>query len=203
MPANPANQGPSVVDAAARQDRLRLAIERDYDRLRAGIAAMICRPGEHLEPEELKQQVDDALAETVQRALSGAGNFDPLRPAVPWLMGIAARVLQGRRRDWVRTRRVVPQSDVGKDAWDVVLDRLSGATELSEANRLDVENVLAQLEPQAREVIVLRFYQGLDGHELAQALNAPSAGAARVRLCRALQAFRARFHAARRLAGSH
>ncbi len=201
MPANPVNQG--SVETAARQEKLRLAVEREYDRLCAGIAAMLCRPGERLEPDGLRQQVEETLAETVQRALGGAEQFDPSRPPVPWLMGIAARVLQGRRRDWARTRRVVPQTDLGKESWDGLLAKLSApARRDSEADRIDLENALSQLEAQAREVIILRFYQGLDGHELAQALNLPSAGAARVRLCRALQTFRARFHSPGRLAGS-
>jgi DNA-directed RNA polymerase specialized sigma24 family protein len=44
-----------------------------------------------------------------------------------------------------------------------------------------------------RQALELRYFQGLDRDELAQALGVPTAGAARVRVCRALQALRAQY----------
>jgi RNA polymerase sigma factor (sigma-70 family) len=56
-----------------------------------------------------------------------------------------------------------------------------------------VRQALARLPEGQRHVLELRYFEGLDGEELAQALGAPTSGAARVRLARALQALRAQF----------
>jgi len=58
------------------------------------------------------------------------------------------------------------------------------------AERLDLEQALTEISAEERRTIELRYYQGLDGAELAAALGVPTPGAARVRVCRALQALR-------------
>ncbi len=47
--------------------------------------------------------------------------------------------------------------------------------------------------PEERRAIEFRYYQGLDGEELAAALGVSTPGAARVRVCRALQSLRTHF----------
>jgi len=58
---------------------------------------------------------------------------------------------------------------------------------------MDLQHALAKLGPSHRRALELRYYQGLEREELAEALGVPSPGAARVRVCRALQALRAQF----------
>ena len=66
-------------------------------------------------------------------------------------------------------------------------------TDAAVAGRLDLEQALAQISAEERRAIECRYYQGLDGTELAAALGVSTPGAARVRVCRALQALRTHF----------
>ena len=50
-----------------------------------------------------------------------------------------------------------------------------------------------KVSPEERRAIEFRYYKGLDGEELARALGVSTPGAARVRVCRALQALRTLF----------
>jgi DNA-directed RNA polymerase specialized sigma24 family protein len=104
-------------------------------------------------------------------------------------MGIALRILQEQRR---AGRRTVVQSDLSDAAERHVLEELCIDDDSQAATmRLDIRQALARLDEPQRRTIELRYSDGLDGEELARALNAPTAGAARVRLARALQAPRA------------
>jgi DNA-directed RNA polymerase specialized sigma24 family protein len=130
----------------------------------------------------------------VREALTHAQDFDATRSPTAWLRGIAARLLFSRRRAEARSRRCVPASVLGEAAWTALLAQLfSGATDTMVAGRLDLEQALARISPEERRTIVCRYYQGLDGQELANALGMASPGAARVRVCRALQALRSQF----------
>jgi RNA polymerase sigma factor (sigma-70 family) len=122
--------------------------------------------------------------------LNAADKFDPSRGGVAWLMAIAANVLREQQR--LRLRRDVPASDLGDEAWRSLLEGLHSARSDS-AGRLDVQQTLSELDAATRRMLELHFFQGLDGTELARAIEAPSAGAARVRLCRALRSLRERF----------
>ena len=70
---------------------------------------------------------------------------------------------------------------------------LHRTTDAAVAGRLDLEQALARISPEERRAIEFRYYQGLDGEELATALGVSTPGAARVRVCRALQALRTHF----------
>jgi RNA polymerase sigma factor (sigma-70 family) len=124
--------------------------------------------------------------------LQGAESFDPERSAVAWIIGISLRILQEKRRG--QARRPVIQSELGDAAWQKALDQLCAGDDTEAATlRLDLRQALNRLEAEQRRVVELRYFKGLDGEELAHELGAPTAGAARVRLARALQALRGQF----------
>jgi DNA-directed RNA polymerase specialized sigma24 family protein len=136
----------------------------------------------------------EILQEATREALKHAADFDPTRSATAWVRGIAARLLQTRRRAEARARRCVPASVLGDETWVAVLGQLStGSADAAVAARLDLEQVLGRMTHQDRQAIEYRYYRGLDGEALANALGVATAGAARVRVCRALAALRARF----------
>jgi RNA polymerase sigma factor (sigma-70 family) len=186
------NKGSEKTDED-RADCIRLAIECDYPLLLRRISVLVYRLCGRLRREEVEGRVIEILGEAVKRALQGAASFDPARSATAWLIGIALRILQEQRR----ARRVVVQSDLGEVAWRGALEELCAADDAEATTiRLDIRQALERLDEPQRRAIELRYFEGMDGEELARALDAPTAGAARVRRARALQALRAAFGAA-------
>lgn len=185
----PASETETASDNPA--EHLRRAIDREQAVLCRRIAVLIYRVCGPLRRDEIEDRVKEVLGEAVKRALQAATSFDPSRSATAWLMGFALRILQERRR---ASRRTVVQSDLGEEAWRGALQSLWGTDDVEAATiRLDVRQALDRLDEPQRRAIELRYFEGLDGEELARALDAPTAGAARVRLARALQALRTAF----------
>jgi RNA polymerase sigma factor (sigma-70 family) len=136
----------------------------------------------------------EVLQDAVHEALKHAGSFDPSRSAAAWIRGIAAKLLLARRRLEGRDRRCVSATVLGHEGWAAALGQLcDGSADGAVAGRLDLEQALGRLSDQDRRAIELRYYQGLDGEELANALGVRTPGAARVRVCRALGALRDQF----------
>ena len=120
----------------------------------------------------------DLSQETFIRALRGADRFRGDSTVRTWLFGIARNLF----REWVRHRqrhRSEPLTEVA--------DRAAGSG--SEASRVEIEAVLAALDTDDREVLVLRFAFDLSGEETAAALGISHA-AARQRVTRARAAFK-------------
>lgn len=177
---------------ADRAERLRQAIAADYDVLHRRVGVLVYRLCGRLRHQEVADRVREVLGEAVKRALQAAEHFDPERSATAWLIGFSLRILQEQRRGG--KRRAVAQSDLGDEAWRQALEGLCTAADSDTATvRLDIRQALSRLETDQRRVIELRYFEGLDGEELAAALGAPTAGAARVRLARALQVLRTQF----------
>lgn len=172
-------------------DALRQAIERDHEVLFRRIRILLYKLSGPLRRDEIDDRAKEVLNDTVQRALRVAERFDPRRSALAWLMAFAVRILQEQRRG--RARRPVVQSDLGEEAWRGVLEGLCTGDADATAIRLDVRQALARLEGPQQHILKLRYFEGLDGEDFAQAAGAPSLVAARVRLARALQALRAQF----------
>ncbi len=174
--------------ASAARDRaeiIRDALESEIRPLWLAISAMVRAISRRLRGEQLVRRVEEVLNETVYRALASPESFQPDRPVVPWLMGIARNVMRGGARDAAaKTRREV-QGDLD-DALFATLSPPEGPA----SARIDVEQMLSRLSPTARKAIECRFLRELEGQELAEALEAPTPGAARVRVARALQTLR-------------
>jgi RNA polymerase sigma-70 factor (ECF subfamily) len=175
-------------------EKVRAAIEEGHEPLLRSVAVLIAKSTKRLSWPEVMELASEVLHEAVWEALKHASGFYPARSATAWVRGIAARLLLARRRAEARGRRCVPASVLGEDSWSAVLEQLStGPADMAVAGRLDLEQALRRLAPEERRAIECRYYQGLDGEALAAALGAATPGAARVRVCRALQALRAHF----------
>jgi RNA polymerase sigma factor (sigma-70 family) len=193
MPRNSSNSEPEseVRECAA---RMRAAIEEGHETLLRSVAVLVAKTEKGLRWPEVMELASEVLHEAVREALKHASEFDPTRSATAWVRGIAARLLLARRRTEARARRCVPATVLGEQAWAAVLGQLcTGPADAAVAGRLDLEQALGRIGPQERRALECRYFQGLDGEALASALGVASAGAARVRVCRALQALRAHF----------
>ncbi len=164
---------------------LRAAVERDHAILCRRVGALVYRLCGPLRRDEVADVVQEVLHEAVGRALRAAERFEEGRSVTAWLIGISLRVLQEWRRGQASTP--VPDTDLGAPHWRDAMERLwVGPADDAAAIRLDVRQALMRLTAADRELIEKRYFEGLDGEELARATGAPSSGAARVRLCRAL-----------------
>jgi len=113
-----------------------------------------------------RDDADDLLQDTWVRVARGAKSFDPNRRVRPWLFGIASNLARDlHRRRSVRLRASHEGSgEVAAAAQRAVLRPLE---------RMDLRERLARLPERLREVLVLRFYEGLDEAEMAEALGVP------------------------------
>jgi RNA polymerase sigma factor (sigma-70 family) len=190
---NVANGEPKL-EAVERAAWLRAVVETNHGPLIRMVAVLVAKSYPGLPWPEVMDRASETLNEAVHEALRHAGGFDPSRSATAWIRGIAANVLATRRRVEFRAARSVSATVLGDDAWAAALgQRCAEPVDEEIAGRLDLEQALGRLSPEDRRTIELRYYRGLDGSELARALGVPTQGAARVRVCRALQALRSRF----------
>jgi RNA polymerase sigma factor (sigma-70 family) len=196
MPTKPPNARPGAegLECAA---RIRAAIEDDYQSLLRSVAVLVSKSERRRHWPDVIDIASEILQTAVEEALKHAQRFDSRRSATAWVRGIAARLLLSRRRTEARARRCVPATVLGDDAWSTALGQLcTGPADAEVAERLDLGQALGRMSPEGRRAIELRYFQGLDGVELATALGVSTPGAARVRVCRALQALRTHFPSA-------
>jgi RNA polymerase sigma factor (sigma-70 family) len=190
----PRNSNAEADTQVASAERIREAIQEDHEALLRSVAVLVARSERRLAWPEVVDLATEVLHEAVREALKHAHDFDESRSATAWVRGIAARVLLGRRRAEARQRRSVSATVLGEEAWARLLAQLfTRAGDGAVAGRLDLEQALGRLSVDERRALVCRYYDGLDGQDLASALGVPSPGAARVRVCRALQALRSQF----------
>jgi RNA polymerase sigma factor (sigma-70 family) len=174
--------------------RIRAAIEEEHESLLRSVAVLVAKTQRDLRWPEVKEIAMEVLHEAVREALKHADGFNPTRSATAWIRGIAARRLLTRRRTEARDWRCIPAAVLGEEGWAAALGQhCTGPTDAALAGRLDLEQALARISTEERRAIELRYYRGLDGDELASALGVSTPGAARVRVCRALQALRTQF----------
>lgn len=128
-----------------------------------------------------------AFQETCVRALEKRHDYVPTLPVRPWLHGIMNMVLC----ETIRKERGLPAQEL-KDvaAWEGLAIDLTPDVAETVPNRLAAADYLARLKGEDRQVLELRFYQGLSHDEIASRLGI-TPGNARVRLCRALIALKA------------
>jgi RNA polymerase sigma-70 factor (ECF subfamily) len=122
----------------------------------------------------------DATAETFTIAWRRRADLPWDRP-LPWLYGVARRVLANQRRTQTRFRRTVTRIAVNSVAAEPAPETLL----VHRAEAVEVEDALSQLRPSDREVIRLAAWEQLTREGLGVALGC-STNAATKRLGRAL-----------------
>ncbi|MEM7205833.1 MAG: RNA polymerase sigma factor [Planctomycetota bacterium] len=129
--------------------------------------------------------VDDLCQDAWLAAQGPSGRRGPLRP---WLAGVARQQLQNRRRGDARRRRRERAAAPSEMAGSGVLDELARREVTTK-----VRDAVAALSPQHREVLRLRYDEGLPVRTIAVGLGLRRE-AVRSRLKRALRALRERLH---------
>jgi RNA polymerase sigma-70 factor (ECF subfamily) len=115
----------------------------------------------------------DLCSEVFLVAHQRRGSFDPLRPVLPWLLGIAVHLAQRhRRRLWVR--RLVGRA-LERDGESVEPSAIPEQALLAAEDRRRVRRTLAELPDKKRVLLVLREFEELSAEEIGQALGMPEA----------------------------
>ena len=109
-------------------------------------------------------------------------------PVRAWLHGIMNNVLFETMRT---IRRQPAQESADSAAWERLAVDLHAARRDTVPSRLDVADCLAKLPSEYREVLQLRFTDGLESRRDSRSGLGISTGNARVRLCRAINAAKA------------
>jgi len=190
MPPTSAGPGTGIA-AHERAARIRAVLESDADGLFRVIAVKVQKAFKHLRRDEVVERAYEVLDETARRALTRPETLDLTRSAFAWLVGIGVNVLLEQGRRMAGERRQVAGTDLGDEAWESLLGRLQlGPSDDALGDRIDLHEALGRLDDASRHALECRFFRGLEGEGLAEALGAPGVGAARVRVCRALRRLR-------------
>jgi RNA polymerase sigma-70 factor (ECF subfamily) len=128
---------------------------------------------------------EDLVQETFLRVLSSARQYQHPRPFKPWLYAIATNLAHNHyKRADTRYTHVAGEDDDAMGEWDSPEDALLAQDEVQA-----VVTALAMLPDEQREVIVLYYYQSLEGPEIAAALGIPL-GTVRSRLASGVRRLR-------------
>jgi RNA polymerase sigma-70 factor (ECF subfamily) len=130
-------------------------------------------------------EAEDAVQEGLIRAHGAIGRFRDDAPFRPWLLRIVYNESRSRVRARGRRGRLLERLHVRPErhAPDPMLEALANET------RDEVARVLAGMRAEDREVIVLRYFLGLDEGEMAATLGC-ARGTVKSRLSRALARMR-------------
>lgn len=128
--------------------------------------------------------IEDAVQETLRRALARESDYSFDRGSVlGWLHGILNNVLS----EYFRSARKQPIQLSDPAVWDMLAERLDPVA-ATEARR-ELNELLAGLEPDHREIITLHHLDEMSHADIAARLGI-SPAASRTRLARAMLAIR-------------
>ena len=125
---------------------------------------------------------DDVVQVASERAWRSIGTVDPARGFRPWFLRIVANTALNDRR--ASGRRRAAELRVALEPVDLGGADPQGAT-VTHAEREAVVAAMNRLDPDARLVIALRYFEQFSEHEMADVLACP-AGTVKSRLSRAM-----------------
>ena len=129
---------------------------------------------------------EDALQEAWIDVWRGLPRYDTARPFRPWLLTIV-----GNRCRMLRRRHTIPTRSLGEDLADGLLDPHDSYAEVAAREPdLTLQNALACLAPEARELLELRYQAELELAEIAELYGVPLS-TVKSRLYRTLATLRA------------
>lgn len=162
--------------------------------LRSYVQTMQLATGEEVRPVAL-----EVLQETVIEALTHAERFDPQRPCMAWLLGIALNIIRRKKAELAKLclHEIQPRQFrpcyPGVQSDTELLEQLSSATVPSPEQELEEHEqavlLLALVSAEDQRILRLALLEGFGHEALAKQLGL-TPGAARVRLHRALNRLR-------------
>ncbi len=188
--------------AQTEKTRLRQFIEYESSSLLGTLRYYLYRAGLHGRDLPLEAAAQDLLNDVVEEALEHEDRFRTAGQPKAWLLGIAANLVKRRQQELFRLdqrepliRDLHPEVEAQMSD-DELFDWLADAATMTPDGfdqHEEVHALMAALAPDDERILRLAIMNGLDGAELAKALNV-SAGAARVRLHRAMGRLRIAYY---------
>jgi RNA polymerase sigma-70 factor (ECF subfamily) len=137
-------------------------------------------------------EAEDAAQETFLRAFRNLEKYDPSRSFKTWLLSIASHfcidLIRKRRMSFLSLDEFLPSQ------WLMISDDDSVEDEAINRERRDwLQEMLTNLRPEERAIIVLRYWHDLSYEEIAQTLDT-NRGVIKSRLFRARQALANQLH---------
>lgn len=131
---------------------------------------------------------EDLAQDAFIKAFRHLSRYDPNRKLASWLFKIAHNTtLDHLRKKQLDTVPLEVEGGGGEETWEVLAapdtqspDRLAESAELMQG----LEQALARLKPNYREILLLRFREGLAYHEIAEVVDLPM-GTVKIHLHRA------------------
>ena len=133
------------------------------------------------------QEAEDLTQEVLIRGFGSLGSLAEPAQFGPWLRGIARHVCA----DWGRDRKRIPQQIDGLEREANSVSAIPFDVAASNDERLTVQEQLASIPEELREVILLHYYEDLTYDEMAQWLGVARA-TVNDRLARARELLRIR-----------
>lgn len=128
-------------------------------------------------------ETDDLVQLTLMRAFQSIDRFEPRREGA--FLAYLRRILLNQLRDEIRRRKRRPdQEPIDERAASPLPSTVEQAIGVQMTERY--EDALEQLDPRQAEAVILRIEFGYEFAEIAEAIEAPSANAARMVVSRAL-----------------
>lgn len=160
----------SIAPAATDQEALAALAGGDisalgtiYDRHRTSVVQFVARAVSN------HADVEDVVHATFMTAMKAAGSFDGRESCRPWLLGIAGRLVQRRRRTLLRFARAM-----GELMWHETRTAVDPAHQLGARDLVGrVSTGLQRLTEAKRVVLLLAEVENLSCHEIARALEIP------------------------------
>lgn len=145
------------------------------------------------------ESADDLTSETFLVAFERRQNYDPaVANALPWLLGIATRLIRRRKRDEIASWRLLAASQGigGEGTVHSTHDPCSEADQRIDAGFAvnSIANTIANLPQRDRDVLTLAAWSELNSAGIAEALGIPE-GTVRSRLHRARRILRTQLEA--------
>jgi RNA polymerase sigma-70 factor (ECF subfamily) len=129
------------------------------------------------------QDADDLTQESFLRAFQFLGRFRAGERFFPWLYTVSLNVI----RNHLRKAKALPEETVGNEVPDATDPRGDAANGREKGRRL--QGYLLRLSVPVREVLVLRFYEGLGFEDIA-AVTGDSLSSAKMKVYRGLEKIR-------------
>ncbi len=127
------------------------------------------------------QEAEDAAQETFWRSYQAIRRYDNSRPFATWLLSIAAHYCIDLQR-----KRRLPSMDIEDWMEEILPDNEPSPEHVSSQNQQNqaLHRLLAELNPQDRAALILRYWYEFSEEEISQALKM-SGSAVKSRLHRA------------------
>ena len=124
-----------------------------------------------------KEEAEELTQEILLQAVKNIPTIQDMDKFEPWLWGVANNTLKSFRRSMGRARNMYSSEDTGAQVQYCVDEYEFEQDEIYDALRKNI----AQLSLSYREIIIMRYYDGLTSKEIAERLNIPE-GTVRYRL---------------------